>query len=439
MLYKNLLQQFQAMPKNKKISFVMMISLLVCLTAGLILWQVSPNYSVLFNHLDSDDANQIVQQLESQDIGFKVTDHGSTVLVDKTQVEKLRLKLMAEGMRLKGGIGFEIFDRSDFGMTEFSQKINYQRALQGELERTIASLKEVKSARVHLVLPEQHLFEKSNPPTAAVTLHLKPYQQLNQKQVQGIQNLLAASVAKLSLKNIVIVDSKGNTLSRQQDDKGLNSHFQAKKQLENYLTKKVMPLLHSIFDDQKVMVNIDVALNYDSLEKSTEHYLPESSNSSHDGLLTHIKEVKHSKGEKKQQRINDVTIEKSYQYGRQIEKQHVASGNIKFLTVSVIVPQETSDIMRGKIENVVKNAIGFDSSRGDKISVEALTQTQQPSILPLVPHVNPPKNPLTPWFLLSMMLFGVSLLGFGVWYIKTSRRRNQLLQELTLWMEKNNA
>src|SRR5262245_1063357 len=156
------------------------------------------DYQVLFADLDPQDGASIVAELDRMKIPYRVADNGSTVLVDRESVHKTRLKLMGKGVNLKGTVGFELFNNSDFGMTEFAQKINYQRAMQGELARTIMSLDEVKLARVHLVVPESGLLRRGTAkPKASVTLALRPGAKLRPEQILGIQRLVAAGVAEL--------------------------------------------------------------------------------------------------------------------------------------------------------------------------------------------------------------------------------------------------
>jgi len=153
--FEQILSWFQAQTKTRKTRLILGFSVIAALTTALAILSMSPSYGVLFNHLDSRDANQIISQLEQANIAYQVKNNGSDILIDKRLIDKTRIKLMGAELALTHSVGFELFDKSDFGMTDFSQKINYQRALQGELERTISSLDEIKQARVHLVIPER--------------------------------------------------------------------------------------------------------------------------------------------------------------------------------------------------------------------------------------------------------------------------------------------
>ena len=242
------LQWFQAQSMKRKTILIGGMAFIGSLTIFLSIWAISPSYGVLFNHLDSQDANQMLSQLEEAHIDYQVRNQGHDILINKQLIDKTRIKLMGSGVQLTHSVGFELFDKTDFGMTDFSQKINYQRALQGELERTINSLDEIKQARVHLVIPESHLFQQQdNLPRAAVTLHLK--KSLTPQQVKSIQQLITASVAHLPLSNVVMVDQNGNGLVSNEEDSSEN-HFSAKKNVERYLSDKVMQMLNQVFHHQ---------------------------------------------------------------------------------------------------------------------------------------------------------------------------------------------
>ncbi len=430
----NFLQQihhwFSELPRTRKLSLSMLIMLLLSITALVSWWILSPDYAVLFQQLEEQDANKIMSQLEQEHIDYQIRHGGSEILIDKNLIPKTRLKIMSSGIQLTGSVGFELFDKSDFGMTDFSQKINYQRALQGELERTITSFDEVRQARVHLVLPENHLFDKANnQPKAAVTLNLK--HKLTYKQVQGIQQLLTASVAHLTMKNVVVVDQNGNTLS-QVEEENTSNHFRTKKTIEHYLNTKVTQLLATVFTPDQIMVKIDAAINYDELQR-------ELINPQSQGLITHEKEIKHSSttAADKNKKNQDVTFEKSYQFGSQKELFKKASGTIERLTISVVVPTNTSQQTIEQVQRLVKSSVGFKEDRGDTISVEALIEpTITPVFEPAPLSSSPPEAKPDPRLLLCFIIFCLVMSAAALLMIKTTRnkKRQLLLLELTQWL-----
>ena len=162
------------------------------------LWLLNDDYQILFSELNAQDASAMVTELDRMKIPYRLAEGGTAILVERDAVYKTRLKLMGKGLDLRGGVGFEIFNNADLGMTEFAQKVNFQRALQGELARTIMSLDEVKSARVHLVLPDSSLFKRQNArPKASISLIMKGNTQLSPEQISGMQRLVAASVPEI--------------------------------------------------------------------------------------------------------------------------------------------------------------------------------------------------------------------------------------------------
>lgn len=428
-MIEHFLQWFKEQNRARQIGLLAGVVLIASLTMILIIWAISPNYGVLFSHLDSRDANPILNQLEEANIAYQVRNHGSDIYIDKTLIDKTRIKLMGNPMQLTHSVGFELFDKTDFGMTDFSQKVNYQRALQGELERTINSLEEVQQARVQLTIPEHHLFQQEDDtPRAAVTLHLN--RPLTAQQINSIKQLITASVAHLSPENVVMVDQNSNGLITNDDDVS-TTHFSAKKRVERYLTDKVMQMLHPIFEHETVMVKIDVTLNYDEFQR-------ERVNPQREGIITHVKETRHSSAPKtdKPSVNQDYTREKSYQIGHEKEQFTRANGTIERLTISVVVPKHTSSDKVEQIERLVKSVVGFNRQRGDAISIEALANE---------PIITKPEKKITQTPSLSNQKY-TSIIGICVALFSVTgllklrarmRRRQALLTELNIWLNEH--
>jgi len=423
---EQILQFFRAQSKPRQFALIGGITLIASITACLIIWVMSPSYGILFSHLDSRDANQILTQLEQANIAYQVRNQGGDILIDKQLIDKTRIKLMGSDLQFTHNAGFELFDKTDFGMTDFSQKINYQRALQGELERTINSLDEVKQSRVQLTIPESHLFQQeSNLPRVAVTLHLN--HPLTPQQVKSIQQLITASVANLPLKNVVIVDQNGNGLIANEDDSS-TGHFVAKKNVERYLNAKVMQMLHQIFTDASVMVKIDATLNYDELQR--ERVKPQQ-----DGAITHEKETRHSTPNKtgKTPVNQDFMREKTWQFGKEKEQFTRANGTIERLTISVVLPQKTSAAKIRQIERMVKSVVGFNALRGDTISVEALIAESK--ALPVDASIPAQNSPSTSQILNYIIgLFVLVLIALIQRKRVRMKQRRRLLTELSQWL-----
>lgn len=433
--FETRLHWFQEQTLQRKLSLIGGMVFIACLTSALVFWVASPSYGILFSHLDNQDANQIITQLEQANIAYQLRNQGRDILIDKQFIDKTRIKLMGSDLQFTHSVGFELFDKSDFGMTDFSQKINYQRALQGELERTISSLDEVKAARVQLTIPEHHLFQQENNlPRVALTLHLK--RTLTPQQVKSIQQLIMASVPNLPIHHVVMVDQNGNGLISNEDDPP-STHFSAKKKIERYLNEKVMQMLHPIFINERVMVKIDATLNYDELQR--ERIEPQ-----HDGLITHEKLTRHSTANKKDEKqINqDITREKSYQLGSEKEQFTRANGTIERLTISVVLPKNTNPNKIEQVERLVKSVVGFNAERGDSMSIEALIVEPKKHVIDMVSVI--PPSPQPSFFIDQNLiqngligLMGSALLASFMRYRTRRIQRRQLLAELTLWLAEN--
>jgi flagellar M-ring protein FliF len=347
-----------------------------------------PDYQTLFSDLDPQDAASLVAELERMKVPYR-TD-GSSIQVDKSQVHALRLKLMAKsGGAMRGGVGFEIFNNTDYGMTEFAQKINYQRALQGEIARTITALDEVKSARVHLVLPESGLFRKGGTkPKASITLAMKDGRSLAPEQVLGIQRLVAAAVPEIEPGAVTISDQRGVTLSRPVGGEGedaLAGRFGIKSEVETYFARKLASLFDKALGPGRAIVSVDVTINHDQVKVTREEVLPvgmhngdvvgaitrsrttQSSPASTSGAVAATPTVTVDNG-----KTSTSSSEIEYQNGRRVEQVVSMPGSIKRLSVAVVLP---ANLDHGKVEEMrqlVAMTVGLNPSRGDDIAITTL-------------------------------------------------------------------
>ncbi len=193
--FSQLWRGFASLPASRRMSIIVITAAgLVCVWM-LVFFANQKTYSVLFSNLSTEDAGKIVSVLEGDGVEYKIAPAGDCILVPKGRVAALRLDLASSGLPQGGGVGFEIFDGKNFGATEFVQQLNYQRALQGELSRTVNSLDEIQSSRVHIVVPQKSLFVKDQAePTASVILKIRPGRKLKTSQVEGITHLVASSI-----------------------------------------------------------------------------------------------------------------------------------------------------------------------------------------------------------------------------------------------------
>jgi flagellar M-ring protein FliF len=272
---------------------------LIVLTLAITTWWVlRTEYQVLFSDLKPQDARVMTTELERLKIPYKLGDSGTAILVDAATVHGTRIKLMGKDLPLHGAVGFELFNNTDFGMTEFAQKINYQRALQGELTRTILSLAEVRDVRVHLALPEQGLFKQATARAkASINLTLRQGETLRAEQVTGIQRLVAAAVPGMTTQDVTIVDNRGVALTRatgvdgELDSGGLR--LDLKRDTENYLSRKAGLVLDRVFGPGQALASVDVTLNMDQMRVTTEDVIasPSKTGTSLTGVVVRERET----------------------------------------------------------------------------------------------------------------------------------------------------
>jgi flagellar M-ring protein FliF len=365
---------------------------IVTMAVALAIWSSSIDYQVLFTHLSEGDAASVVDQLKHQKIPYQLADGGTTIKVPAAQVYETRLALVSGGMPLSGAVGFEIFDRQGFGATEQSQRVEYQRALQGELARTITALDSVKTARVHLVMPENTMFKRDREEArAAVSLTLKPGASLTAEQTAGIQRLVAASVSGLEAEKVVITDQRGITLagadSTATGGAGSDARLAIKRDIEDYLTRKVAALLDRAFGNGQALVSVDVTLNFDEIKSSVQDLVPWHSPSPNpEGAVTHRRQVETGSSSGSPDTLNSdsgaaagsrpsgMTTEVEYEYGHRVEQVIAAPGGITHMSVGVIVPGDLSDDKKRRITDLVRVAAGINETRGDAVVVQPLDQ-----------------------------------------------------------------
>lgn len=355
--------------ESSRYGLIVGVVLIVIFAVAVAYWSMQEPYKPVFTNLEARDAANIVSELDKLKVSYKIAEGGSTILVPEEKVHEVRLQLMGMDATLNGGLGFEIFDSSDFGMTEFVQKINYQRALQGELSRTISSLKEVKYARVHLVLAENSLFKQSkNNSSASVTLFLKENHTISRKQIHGIQRLVAASVPSLEINDVTVVSQNGETLSRLADEtddiESASVRLQKQQEVEEYLAKKVEAVLQHVFGNHESIVEVNATLNLDRVKTTKETLLPNPQ-----GVTGVVRKRESRSDHKKNQNTQNVSTEVEYQIGKQIDQTILATGMIERLSVGVIVPENTSSLNIERIREMIAVAVGLDEGRGDSLVV----------------------------------------------------------------------
>jgi len=371
-----------------------------------VIYMNKPDYRVLYTKLSSEDASKVVNVLKATKEPYQLEDNGQTVLVQAERVYELRLKVASEGNLHGQGIGFEIFDDVKIGQTDFVQHINYQRALQGELARTISEFPKIESARVHLVVPKKSLFiEEQTTPSASVVLQLKEKDgKLEPKEVQGIVNLVTMAVEGLDKKRITISDQNGQPLYQPADDEtaGMNTtQLEFKAQMERKIERRIEELLTPVIGPQKIIARVNTDLDFSHKTIKKEVFNPDgqvvrsesrseetvAGRANLDGAVPEANfRGDGFTGTQSSQDSSRETRTTNYEIDR--EEQNIVSpvGELKRLGVAVIVDGTyTKDEKTGqmtyvprtdeemnRIRSLVSSAVGLDKDRGDTIEVSSI-------------------------------------------------------------------
>ena len=403
-----------AVSTGTKIMAVAGIAASIAIITVIVMWANRPVFQVLFSNLSSGDAGAITEKLKELKVPYEIGDSGS-VMVPEDKVLELRMTLASQGLPSGGGVGFEIFDKTTIGMTDFIQKINYRRALQGELSRTIGQLSAVEHARVHLAVPEKTLFsDKKEHTSASVVLKLRGGRALTQNQVQGIVHLVSSSVEGLNPQNITIVDTNGNVLSRPSDDSNNSqlSNYQNEYQrgIEKSLEDRVQSMLEHAVGPGKAVVRISGTLDFKQVETTEEKYDPDKvavrseqrsqdnssgSSGTASGVPGVLSNLPGAKGENpkaaggkgsnsSQSNRTQETI--NYEINKTVNHILEPVGNLKRLSAAVMIdgnyetvkgtdgketrkyiPRTEEELK--KYTEIVKTAVGYSEERGDQVEV----------------------------------------------------------------------
>ena len=265
--------------RGRNLSLVVVLLLSIVGFGSLIFWNSKPDYQVLFSNLSPEDAGEIIGKLKEKKIPYQLAFNGTTVMVAKDQVYDTRLSLVNEGLPKGGGVGFEVFDRTSLGTTDFVQKLNYLRAMQGELGRTIKQIKEVDQVRVHIVVPKESLFvEEQKKATASVFIKTRTGMTLGPSQVDGIVHLVASAVEGLDPGEITVVDTSGKVLSKRQESNPIGqlttTQLEYQRSIEEGLKKKVQGMLEEVLGFSKAIARVSADIDFQQVESTEEKYDP---------------------------------------------------------------------------------------------------------------------------------------------------------------------
>ena len=369
---------------------------------AILAWATHQNYAPLMSNLSPEDASQIVEKLQANHTPYRLAAGGTAILVPEDQVHELRLQLAGEGLPRGGNVGFEIFDSPSFGMSHFAEQLNYHRALEGELRRTIRQIDAVRDARVHIVLPEKSFFrEQEQAATASVTVQLNAGRHLSGSQVQAIVHLVSASVQGLSPQQVTLVDSAGAILAKggeSANDSG--AELDKQRALERSLEDRVQQLLVPLVGEGHSVVRVSAALDFSHVERTSEKYDPGSSivrseqfseehHSPTSGTAAGIPGTRSNlSGTNKttESAQADRRLEtRNYEISKIVEREIGQLGKISRLSVAVLVDgatvtaadgtkkvQERSPEEITRITELVRRTVGFDADREDQIVVQSM-------------------------------------------------------------------
>jgi len=420
----NPFKALNALTWNQRISLVVLAAAVVGGVVALIYFMNQEQYQTLYSDLGNEEAGTIIERLKALKVTYTVDDSGKSIRVPSERVNELRLQLASEGLPQGGKIGFEIFDRTNLGMTEFVERVSYKRALEGELARTILSLKEIGQARVHLVLPKDSLFEDRTEQTkASVVLKLKSGRQLSESVVSGIVHLVSSAVEGLTPNNVTVVDANGRMLSENSgtpEEALTTAQMELKARTEKELTAKVINILEPVVGDGRVKADTSVLMDFSRREQTEEKYDPQAV------VRSSVKNQEQSQPTAAAAPAAGVPGTKSnsaepapvfipvggqgaggsyskqsettnYEVSKVVRRTLEPTATIQKLSVAVIVddavqpgkpgdnsaarkttPRSPEDLK--KIKDLVTAAAGIDASRGDLLTVENIAFEAPPDV-----------------------------------------------------------
>ncbi|MCX7885548.1 MAG: flagellar basal-body MS-ring/collar protein FliF [Caloramator sp.] len=392
-VFNSLKERWKNLSKNKKIGIIIGLFIVLFFSIISLAYFNRTTYSILFSNLEPQDSSKIIEKLKSEKVSYKI--EGNEILVPSDKVDELRMSVLSDGYMPSTGKGWGLFDESKFGVTDTEAKVMYQRALQDELAKTIMSFDEVEKARVMLVLPDDSVFAReSEKARASVALKLKGTSTLSPQQVKAIISLVASSVKNLPKENVEVIDSNMNLLSENIFDDSTNNTVSAfkqrdiEKQFENGLQSDLKKMLGDVFGYDKVSVKVNADLDFDSKQITTIKYdkdsiirsqskIKETSNDSAGGTGGNSptnQNLSPQFNTNSNQSSNTSREEETtnYEVGQTEEKTIKAPGEVRRMTVSVVIDGNISEMEKNQIKNIVAAATGYDENRGDQINVEGM-------------------------------------------------------------------
>lgn len=331
-------------------------------------WVLRPSYVPLYKEATEASQADILATLSQWQVPYRINAKEGVIEVPEEKLGAARIHLAEAGIPTRSGVGFELFDQADYGMSEFSQKINYQRALEGELARSVMSINEVKFARVHLTFKKAGLYQSADDqPKASVIVRLKPNASLNSKQVQGIQQLVASAVESMALDSVVVLDEEGRALSAGDGVAAMPERMQLATQVETELQQKAAQLLQRSFGSHGAQVSVRVLMNFDRIKSIREQPIVSET---HPAILRE-KQLSSSAGaaDEAESKRNQSTREVDYVVGKERSEIEHAIGSVERVSVGVVLAVAQPESVLQEMQHVLEAALGLNAKRGDQLVI----------------------------------------------------------------------
>ena len=451
------------MPNQQKLGLIIAVAATVALLAGLFMWGQTPDYRVLYANMSERDGGAVIESLQQQNIAYKFSE-GGTLMVPADKVHEVRLQMAAKGLPKGGTVGFELMENQKFGTSQFLEQVNYQRALEGELARSVETMASVASARVHLAIPKSTVFVKEQQkPSASVVLALHAGHTLDEGQVSAIVHLISSSVPNMPAQGVTVVDQTGTLLSSARDSSAeqLMDATQLKyvRQIEQDYVKRIEDILIPITGMQNVRAQVTASLDFSQTEQTAETYRPNqppnqaavrslqtletlngtTTTGGVPGALSNqppvpatapiVNPASAAAAAAGSASNTHKELTTNYEVDRTIQHTKLPVGSIKRLSIAVVVnnPSSTdkdgkvttrpySDAEKAQITALVKETVGFDAKRGDSLNLLNSAFNEQTEVIPSTPIWKQPETVALAKDIFKYLLIagGIGFLLFGV-------------------------
>ena len=403
------MQGFGSLPLLRQLGLMALLAATIAIAVAVVLWSRTPNYSILYGNLPATELVDVANALDAANIPYKVEHASGSITVPRNKIHETRIRLATQGLPRSKAVGYELLDKKmEFGTSRFLENARYQQALEGELAGTISALDDVQQARVHLALPKESVFVRDRVrPEASVLLQLASGQELDRAQVAGIVHLVASSIPKMKPEDVAVVDQQGHLLTEKTDENSLGlstSQLEYTHQLEALYVQRIKDILSPFVGSGGIRAQVVADLDFTVTEQTQEQYVPEknlvrsedireeknslSKPMGVPGALTNqpprggtVGNVPATTGEENSGTSSKHVI-RNYELDRTITHSRRSPGQVRRLSVGVVVDYKKRVLEDGKIEQValteqelqhitalVKEAVGFDASRNDSVNV----------------------------------------------------------------------